>query len=81
MVRHYDQDERQRDVSRHRDTMKPVLMKSFAHKGARDFDDGYWLRLVNEGSTEKRLDRTIQGHSGGYHREVNGFFSLFWGVE
>ena len=40
MLRHYDQDERQRDGSRHWDSMKPVLMKAFAHKGARDFDDG-----------------------------------------
>ena len=54
---------------------KPVLMKAFAHKGARDFDDGYWLRLIHDGSTKKRLEycqdedgnlsffRAIQGHS------------------
>ena len=30
-------------------------MRAFAHKGARDFDDGYWLRVIH-GSTEKRLD-------------------------
>ena len=77
MLRHYDQDERQRDGSRHWDPGKPVLMKAFAHKGARDFDDGYWLRLIHEGSTKKRLEycqdkdgnlcyfRAIQGHSGG----------------
>ena len=56
MLRQNDQDERQRDGSKHWDSMKPVLMKAFAHKGARDFDDGYWLRLVHESSTKKRLD-------------------------
>ena len=50
MLRHYDQDERQRDGSRHWDSMKPVFMKAFAHKGARDFDDGYLLRLIHGGA-------------------------------
>ena len=66
MLRHCDQDER-----------KPVLMKAFAHTGARDFDDGYWLRLIHDGSTSKRLGycqdedrdlgyfRAVQGHFGG----------------
>ena len=52
-------------------------MKAFAHKGAQDFDDGYWLRLIHEGSKKKRLEccqdkdghlsyfRAIRGHSGG----------------
>ena len=52
-------------------------MKAFAHKGARDFDDGNWLHLIHDGSTKKRLEycqdkdgnlrhlRAIQGHSGG----------------
>ena len=31
-------------------------MKAYAQEGARDFDDGYWLRLVHDGSTEKRLE-------------------------
>ena len=56
MLRHHDQDERQRDGSRHWDSMKPILMKAFAHKGARDFADGSWLRLIHEGSTRKRLE-------------------------
>ena len=57
MLRHYDQEVRQHDASRHMDSMKPVLMKAFAQKGARDFDDGYWLRLLKKnGSTEKRLE-------------------------
>ena len=52
-------------------------MKAFAHKGARDIDDGLWLRLIHDCSTKKRLEycqdidwnlcyfRAIQGHSGG----------------
>ena len=56
MLRHYDKDERQRDGSRGWETIKPVLMKAFAQKGARDFDDGYWLRLIHDGSTKKRLE-------------------------
>ena len=55
-------------------------MTAFAHKGARDFDDGYWSRLIHEGSTDKRLEycqdkdgnlcyfRAFQGHSGGIPR-------------
>ena len=77
MLRHFDQEERQTEASRHRDSMKPVLMRAFAHQGARDFDDGFWLRLIHDGSTKKRLEycqdedgnlcyfRAIQGHSGG----------------
>ena len=52
--------------------------KRLHKKGAWDFDDdGYWLRLIHDGSTEKRLDycqdkdgklsyfRAIQGYSDG----------------
>ena len=45
MVRHY-QDERQTDGSRYWDTIRPTLVKVFARKGARDFDDDYWLVLA-----------------------------------
>ena len=51
MLRHYDQDERQPDGSRRWDSIKPVLMKLFAQKRARDFDDEYWSRLIHDGST------------------------------
>ena len=47
----FDQYKRQRDGSRHWDAMEPILMKAFAHKGARDFEDGCWLRLIHEGNT------------------------------
>ena len=77
MLRHYDQDERQTDGSRHWDTIRPVLLRAFAQQGARDFDEGFWLHLIHEGSNKKRLEcckdnngslcylRAIQGHSGG----------------
>ena len=38
--RHFDQDERQTDGSRHWDSIKPVLLRAFAQEGARDFDAG-----------------------------------------
>ena len=77
MLRHFDQEARQPDVSRNWDSIKPVLMRAFAHEGARDVDDGFWLRLIHDGSTKKRLEycqdkdvnssycRAFQGHSGG----------------
>ena len=39
MLRHFDQEERQTDGSRHLDSIKSVLVRKFAHEGARDFDD------------------------------------------
>ena len=39
VLRHYDQEERQTEGSRHRDNIKPTLVKAFAREGARDFDD------------------------------------------
>ena len=76
-LKHFDQEERRHDGSRHWDSIKPVLMKAFAHEGAQDFDDGFCLRLIHDGSTKKRLEhcqdtdgklcyfRAIQAHSGG----------------
>ena len=77
MLRHFDQEERQIDGSRHWDSTNPVLMRAFAHEGAQDFSDKICLRLIHEGSTKKRLEyctdkdgniyyfRAIQRHSGG----------------
>ena len=56
MLRHYDQDERQTDGSRHWDTIKPVLLKAFAQDGARDFEEGFWLHLIHEGSNKERIE-------------------------
>ena len=44
MLRHFDQEERQIDGSRHWDSTDPVLMRAFAHEGARDFSDKNCLR-------------------------------------
>ena len=77
MLRHSDQEERQTDGSRHWDSIKPLLMRAFAHEGAPDFSDKNWLRPIHEGSIKKRLEYctdddgnlccfpAIQGHSGG----------------
>ena len=46
-LRHFDQDERQTDGSRHWDTNRKVLMKPF-EEGTRDFDEGYWLSQVHQ---------------------------------
>ena len=56
MLRHFDQEERRTDGSRHWDVNTPVLMRSFAHEGAQDFSDKNWLSLIHEGSTKKRLE-------------------------
>ena len=52
-LRLFYQEERHSDGSRHWDSIKRVLTKAVAHDGARDFDDGFWLRLIHDGSTEK----------------------------
>ena len=77
VLRHYDQQERQIDDSRHWDTIRPTLVRAIAREEARDFDDEYWLMLIHEGSNKMRIEccedshgslcylRAIQGHSGG----------------
>ena len=77
MLRHLDQDERESDGSRHRDSIKSVLVRKFAYEGARDFSDEAWMQKIFEGSTKKIIQyckgkdgilcylRAIQGHSGG----------------
>ena len=39
MLRHFDQDERKSDGSRHWESIKSVLVRKFAYEGARDFSD------------------------------------------
>ena len=46
MLRHFDQEERQTDGSRHWDSIKSALVRKFAHEGARDFDDEDWLQII-----------------------------------
>ena len=59
------------------DTIRLVLLRAFAHHGARDFSEQLWSHLIQEGSSKKRLEycldckislrylRAIQGHCGG----------------
>ena len=56
MCRHFDQEERESDGSRHWDSISSVLEKKFAREGARDFSDEVWLQEVFEGSSEKRIE-------------------------
>ena len=68
ILRHYDQEERQTDGSRHLDTISPVLLRAFAEEGLRDSDEGLWLHLSkrpknNNGSLCDL--RAVQGHPGG----------------
>ena len=37
LVRHFDQDERQTDAVVHWDSIRPVLLRAFADKGAHEF--------------------------------------------
>ena len=51
MLRHFDQEERQPDGSRHWDSIK--LVRKFAYEGALEFSDEVWLQKIFEGSTRK----------------------------
>ena len=76
-MRHYDQEERQSDAALHWDTIRPILLKAFVNRGAHDFSEKDWLRLIHEGSSRTRFEccedsknslayfRAVQGHSGG----------------
>ena len=78
MLRHYDQDERQTDGSRHWDRIRPALFA--VAQGARDFDEGFWFTWFMKAATGKYSNickdnhgslcywRAIQGHSGGIPR-------------
>ena len=56
MLRHFDQEERQIDRSRHWDSIKPELVRKFACEGARDFSDEAWLQEIFEGSTKRTIE-------------------------
>ena len=38
------------------DTTRPILLKAFANRGAQDFSEKYWLRLIHEGSSKTRFE-------------------------
>ena len=76
MVRHVDQEERERDGPYHWDTVRLVLLKVFGKQRAQIFTERFWIQFIQEGSSEKRVEycvdhknslcyfRAIQGHSG-----------------
>ena len=76
MLRHYDQDERESDGSKHWVPVKSFLLRKFDRDGVRDFNDEMWLQKIFEGSSKTRIGcckkieflfylRAIQRHSGG----------------
>ena len=54
MLRHFDQDERESDGSRHWEGIKSVLLRRFERDGVQDFNDEVWLQKIFEGSSKKR---------------------------
>ena len=57
MVGHYDQDERERDGSHHRDTAKSVLLKAFGKYGMEHKNSQKDLsQVIQEGSRMKRVE-------------------------
>ena len=81
MLRHFDQDERESDGSRHWEAIKSVMLRKFERDGVQDFNDEVWLQKIFEGSSKKRIEvcknkdgilchsRAIQGYSGGIPSE------------
>ena len=78
MLRHFDQDERESDGSRHWEGIESVLLRKLERDGVQDFSDEVWLQQLFEGSSKKRTEycknkdgilcylRAIHGHSGGF---------------
>ena len=57
LVRHFDQDERQTDAAVHWDSIRPVLLKTLADKGAQEFSEQEWIQHVRQGSEATCLFR------------------------
>ena len=68
MLRHFDQDERETDGSRHWESIKSILVRKFAREGARDFSDETRLQKIFEGSSKKIVE---------YSKNEDGIFMLF----
>ena len=68
MLRHYAQEEKQTDGSRHWDNIKRTLSRAFARQGAQDFDDDFWSVLTHEGSNKMRME---------YCKDSNVIYELF----
>ena len=57
LVRHFDQDERQTDAAVHWDSIRPVMLKTLADKGAQEFSEQEWIQHVPQGSEATCLFR------------------------
>ena len=57
LVRHFDQDERQTDAAVHWDSIRPVLWKTLADKGAQEFSEQERIQHVRQGSEATCLFR------------------------
>ena len=55
MLRHFDQDDRESDGSRHSEAIKSALLRKFERDGVQDFNDEVWLQKIFEGSSKKRI--------------------------
>ena len=58
MLRHYDQDERESDGSKHWEAVKSVLLRKFDLDGVRDINDEMWLQKIFEGSSKLSIAKT-----------------------
>ena len=56
MLRHFDQDERESDGSRHWEAIKSVMLRKFERDGVQDFNDEVWSQKIFEGSSKKRIE-------------------------
>ena len=78
LLRHFDHDERQTDAAVHWDSMRPVLLRALADKGAHVFSEQEWKTSISNkevarsgSSVVKFLKkswaylRAIQGHTSG----------------
>ena len=56
LVRHFNQDVRQTDASVHWDSIRPVLLKVFADKGASEISEQEFIQHILHGSSKVRFE-------------------------
>ena len=56
ILRHFDQDERESERSRHWEGVKSVLLRKFQRDGVQNFSDEVWLQKIFEGSSKRRIE-------------------------
>ena len=71
IIRHHDQDEREQDGSYHWDTVRSVLLKAFAQRGAGEFSDNQWIHLIHEGSSKKRVEYFLDNKKSSCYLQSN----------